>query len=164
MPLPLRRIALLVFAAWWGGLTIYAAIVVPVGADVLDATTQGFVTRRVTHWLNGLAGVAAAAALTEWWGTGRRAAAVTALLLAVTLLILVPIHHQLDRLLDVRTLSVSDPDRFYLWHRVYLWVTTVQWLAGLAHLWGLIASPHVGVDRQEFPGPGESGQTGEVVA
>ena len=49
---PFRRTAL---SLWWGGLTFYAGFVVPIGSRVTDATTQGFVTQRVTVWLNILA-------------------------------------------------------------------------------------------------------------
>jgi hypothetical protein len=50
----LIRITLLItFAIWWGGFTFYAAIVVPVGSEILgSARTQGFITQVVTHWLN----------------------------------------------------------------------------------------------------------------
>lgn len=39
--------------AWQGGFFFYAAVVVPIGSDVLGSPiTQGFVTQEVTRWLN----------------------------------------------------------------------------------------------------------------
>jgi len=43
---------LLLFAVWWGGLTFYAAIVVPIGTELIGASEQGFVTQQVTQWHN----------------------------------------------------------------------------------------------------------------
>src|SRR5947209_19521490 len=48
---------------WLGGFTFYAAVVVPIGTEVLgSAADQGWITRRVTPWLN----VAGAVALAGW--------------------------------------------------------------------------------------------------
>ncbi|MCA9269901.1 MAG: hypothetical protein KDA41_15580, partial [Planctomycetales bacterium] len=55
--------SLLPMIAWWGGLTFYAGVVVPVGAAVFGSTEQGFVTQRVTNWLNLLLAVALAASI-----------------------------------------------------------------------------------------------------
>ena len=45
--------ALLAMALWWGGLTFYAAFVVPIGVEVLGgATEQGFITQRVSNIIN----------------------------------------------------------------------------------------------------------------
>ena len=37
--------------------------------------------------------------------------------------------------------SLTDDDRFYVWHRWYLISATVQWLAGMVHLVTLIGKP-----------------------
>ena len=45
--------ALLAMALWWGGLTFYAAVVVPTGVEVLGgAAEQGFITQRVSNIIN----------------------------------------------------------------------------------------------------------------
>ena len=66
-----RFVALLAFAAWLGGFTFYAAVVVPAGTEVLGgAVAQGFITQAVTLHLN-LLGVGALAALL-WNGLATR--------------------------------------------------------------------------------------------
>src|SRR3954471_15293662 len=101
----LFRRALLVFALmfWQGGFTFYSAVVVPIGTDVLgSAAEQGWITRRVTVWLN----VAGAVALPVWaWDLAaspvptRRRQAVRWLLwgvMAAALGLLFWLHPQLD--------------------------------------------------------------------
>jgi hypothetical protein len=130
-----RPIAALSLALWIGGLTLYALVVVPVGTDVIGGTAQGFITQRVTTWLNWIGLVALVCLLaslrTRWmrgtWG-----------LLAVTLAALFAIHPRLDALLVNG--EVSDHATFYNWHRAYLIVTAVQWLAGVVHLYGVVQS------------------------
>src|SRR2546428_9021513 len=50
----LRRFLVLAALMFWqGGFTFYAAVVVPVGQQVLGSDLeQGFITRQVTQWLN----------------------------------------------------------------------------------------------------------------
>ena len=139
----LARRFLVVFALlfWQGGFTFYAAVVVPVGADVLGShTEQGFVTRRVTDFLN-LAG-AAALPLLAWDAAAARPG--TALwrrlrwsawaALALTLGLLAWMHVRLDALLAPDALEVLDRAAFRAWHRVYLWASTAQWLCALGYL------------------------------
>lgn len=134
----LQFAAMLPVVLWWGGLTFYTAIVVPVGTKTLSATEQGFVTRSVSHWLNGL--LAIVLVVLAWrFGSSRTPRRIfTWLLLLSTLGGLAICHAQLDRMLDPSTFSVSDPGRFYQIHRVYLCLTTVQWLAGVHCLWCLM--------------------------
>ena len=43
------------WGVWWGGLTFYAVVVVPIGASDFGSVEQGFVTQRVTiahNWLS----------------------------------------------------------------------------------------------------------------
>ncbi len=131
-----RRLLLLWLLLFWlGGFTFYAAVVVPIGADVLGSGfVQGLITRRVTIWLN----VAGAAALAAWaWDL---AAAPTPTrtrqwlrwllwsLLTGALVVLIWLHPRLDALLDGDAL---DHDLFRTLHRVYLWVSTVQWTGAI---------------------------------
>ena len=138
--------ARLTTACWWGGLTVYSGIVVPIGASVLGATEQGFVTQRVTNWLNVLAAAALLASARPVFRSGRRGLQAGWIILALALGTLAGLHPVLDSLLVPGHREVLDHDRFYTLHRVYLWMTTVQWLAGAQMLWmlgGLAgATPH----------------------
>ncbi|MDX1965621.1 MAG: hypothetical protein SFV23_00495 [Planctomycetaceae bacterium] len=137
----LRFLALVSLAVWWGGLTVYAGIVVPVGTELFGSTAQGFVTQRVTHWLNAFAAAALGATAPLVWMSRRRWRLATWLLLAGSLAALVVVHVWLDQLVDPVRQSVPDHARFYTVHRVYLWVTSLQWLAGIVLLWDLLETP-----------------------
>jgi hypothetical protein len=130
-----RFLVLAALAFWQGGFAFYAAVVVPMGEQVFGSPLeQGFVTRRVTNYLN-LAG-AVALALSLWdvlaakRRTRRRMLAWSAM--SLILLLQIWLHPRLDRLLDAETMSVLDPDRFYAVHRVYLIASAVQWGCALA--------------------------------
>jgi hypothetical protein len=135
-----RTSLLLLLALWQGGFMFYGAIVVPVGARVLESETeQGFITQQVTVWLNGCG----LAALVGWlWvllvdGGPSRSLKKPLLLwggLLVTLLLLVIVHGRMDRLLDIEGHSVVNPIAFYTHHRVYLILSTLQWLGSIALL------------------------------
>ncbi len=50
---PIENVSAVSFTVvFLGRLFLYAAVVVPIGGDVLGVTSQGFVTRRVTHVLH----------------------------------------------------------------------------------------------------------------
>lgn len=133
---------------WWGGLTFYAAIVVPLGTDLHGSLGQGFVTQRVTNWLNALLAAALIVSLPRtfrmarssapsradgsraWWTPPRRWLIAWGVLV-VTLIFLCWWHTWLDALLDRGHRQVRERELFYARHRVYLWLTAVQWLAGL---------------------------------
>ena len=42
------------FSLWWGGLTFYAAVVLPIASEQFGSTEQGLVTEQVAVWHNGL--------------------------------------------------------------------------------------------------------------
>ena len=104
---------------WQGGFTFYAAVVVPVGSAVLGShTEQGFVTRRVTDFLN-LAGAAALPLLAWDAAASRRGAALWRRLrwsawvaLALTLGLLAWMHVRLDALLAPDAFEVLDRAAF----------------------------------------------------
>ncbi len=135
----LRRFLVLAALMFWqGGFTFYAAVVVPVGQQVLGPPAQASVTRQVTSYLN-LAG--AVALLPLAWDVGytrdrssrrRLARWLTWIGLAATLAVLVWQHGYLDRLLDDPS-GVVDRETFHTGHRVYLWVSTVQWACSLVY-------------------------------
>ncbi len=134
--------AMLTFA--FGGFTFYASIVVPIGTDVLDARTQGFVTQQVTHRINIANSILLIGLVWEWLAsrelrsrTGNRAFIALTLLFGLGLGLLFYLHPQMDSLLDANQFSILDKDKFYFLHRVYLWTSTLQWLC-LIGLIGMI--------------------------
>lgn len=123
---------------WQGGFTFYGGVVVPVGSAVLGSERdQGFITRKVTNYLN----LAGAVVLAVWgWdlsatrGTspgGRRLRWAIWAGLVLSLILLVWFHPRLDQLLDPENLMVLDRRRFRSLHERYLIVSTVQWVGCL---------------------------------
>lgn len=119
---------------WQGGFLFYAAVVVPVGSEVLGShEQQGWITRSVTNYLN----AAGAAALALWaWdlaagraapSRGRRLRWLGWGLFAVTLGLQAWLHLRLDELLDFESLLIRDRPHFHALHRWYLIVSTAQW-------------------------------------
>jgi hypothetical protein len=132
-----RRFLLLqALLIWQGGFVFYAAVVVPIGTQVLgSASLQGAITARVTDALNvfgtiGLMFVCLDLVLsrdnsrhrtvTRWW--------CWAVALCCQFLLVV-FHHLLDSFMDPARLHVVIQPPFYPVHRAYLWASTVQWLA-----------------------------------
>ncbi len=123
---------------WQGGFTFYGGVVVPIGADVLGSDRdQGFITRRVTNYLN----LAGAVALAVWgWDLsavrgasagGRRLRWAIWAGLVLTLALLVWLHSKLDALLVPDDAAILDRRRFRTLHERYLIVITVQWVGCL---------------------------------
>lgn len=122
---------------WWGGLTFYAAIVIPIATESLGAETQGFVTQQVTRWLNVLTtawlvmvAIAAVRHRSRWrWSLWT--------VLALCQFGLFVEHARLTSLMNFSTQAIAiDRARFYAEHQIYLWITVVQWLTGLVWLTG----------------------------
>jgi hypothetical protein len=132
------------FGVWWGGLTFYAAVVVPIGTSMVGSIEQGFITQQVTWWHNGLSTVITIALLLEalrlrsGWLLGG------GVMLFVVTLLLVMQHHKLTSMMDFADHTV--PDSFYAEHAWYLWLTTGEWGLGalVAACW--IRSEHRVVD------------------
>ncbi len=136
-----RMFVVAAFAFWQGGFTFYAAVVVPIGRQVLgSAKEQGFITRQVTVYMN-LAG-GCALALFAWDIAGakdpaawrRRLRWVTWLGMVLALAILFWLHPHLDQMLDPETWGIFDRPNFRTYHRWYLWISTVQCGLGLVFL------------------------------
>lgn len=138
-----RYVTVLVLAMWMGGFTFYAEIVIPTAAKVLGSERHvGFITEQVTRWLNliGIAGLGVFLwnLMAEW----RRQPSKRRLGLAIAWVTMVLSHaglfltHPLiDRLLDPRSRTIQDYDRFLTLHNVYLSLATVQWSAALFYIW-----------------------------
>jgi hypothetical protein len=127
-----RRFLVVVLMMFWqGGFVFYSSVVVHSGDQVLGGPRkQGFVTRRVTNYLN-LAGAVALLPLawdTAAWCRRRRARWMLWGSLGVSLGVLAWLHVHLDAMLDPEGFQVLEPVRFYQWHRWYLLVSTAQWI------------------------------------
>jgi hypothetical protein len=103
-----------------------------------SAQHQGFITRRVTEWLNVTAAAALAVLALELLlcqEVSRRAARARRLLwlfMAACQALLFRLHAVLDGMMIEQGRIVTDPEAFYPVHRAYLWAHTAQWAAGLA--------------------------------
>lgn len=132
-----RFLTLVAFAFWQGGFASYTGVVVPTATDVLgSATAQGFITRKVTIWMNVAGAVAVPIMFWDAVATTRfrRSRITTTLLLALGLIALAVLHPRLDALLDTVTERVIDRPSFMRMHRQYLWISTAQWAVGVVYL------------------------------
>lgn len=128
---------LLAWSIWWGGLTLYAAIVVPIATESIGALEQGFVTQRVTEWLHGSAAVYLATGLSVSAWCRSRWQKWLIVLQFVLLASLVIVHRQLSAEMDFELKTIHDG--FYATHAIYLWLTTGMWFVGL--IYPLVALP-----------------------
>lgn len=119
----------LLWAAWWGGLTFYALVVVPIGTELLGSVEQGFVTQRVTQWHNGLGVVVALALAAEAWRLRSGAWICLSIAVAIATAGLVVWHQHLTRAMNFVERTV--PENFYAEHSIYLWITAVEWILGM---------------------------------
>lgn len=144
----LRRLLVIAAVAWWlGGFTFYAGVAIPMGVEVLGShKAVGFITQRVTNWLN-FGGVIALAILLanlllsrdvggKWI---RRTLLITWILMACIEIELIYLHPVMDRLITTHPhRMILDDDRFELLHHFYLISTTVQWALGVVHVWCIV--------------------------
>jgi hypothetical protein len=112
----LRRFCTLqALLAWHGGFLFYAAVVVPIGTDVLGS----FAALAVLAW---------DVSATPPYRLGRW---LTWVLMAACLAALFYLHAVLDANFDPARKTAADPTAFRFAHGAYLWVSTMLWLAGL---------------------------------
>jgi len=138
-----RFLVIAAIAFWLGGFTFYSGVAIPMGVEVLGThRAVGFITQRVTNWLN-VAGVVALSIflwnlLLGWRGRGkilRSTLLVTWLVMAAIEIELIALHPAMDHLLRTGPRQILDEDRFDLLHHVYLISTSVQWVFGVLHVW-----------------------------
>ena len=137
-----RLLVLTALMFWTGGFTFYAAVVVPVGAEVLGShREQGYITQKVSNYLN-VSG-AVALLLLAWDAAATRDSSpwrcrsrwLTWLGMALSLAALVALHLHLDALLAHES-SAFPVSEFRPLHRLYLWTSTEQW--GFAVLYTML--------------------------
>jgi hypothetical protein len=133
----IRQMALLVSLMFWqGGFMFYGGVVVPVGTTILGSgTEQGFITQAVTNYLNSAGVVCLILWLEHLWHDRQHGVSRIEWLAwgftTLTLVGLVGIHLQMDRLLNLEFTSVLDRAAFGKYHRIYIGTSTLQWLASL---------------------------------
>lgn len=125
-----RLFLLLVWAAWWGGLSFYAVVVVPIGTELIGSVEQGFITQHVTQWHNGLSGLFLVSLLIEAIRRRSREMWAIVIVLAIINIALVAWHAKLTAMMDFKQQAVLGS--FYAQHSIYLWLTAAEWLLGIA--------------------------------
>ncbi len=129
----LRNIStLLVFitwGVWWGGLTLYAVVVVPIGTSDLGSVEQGFVTQRVTISHNWLSVVFILCLILESFRRSSRFLFGMGIALSILTYELFRWHRHLSSMMNFQERSVQAG--FYQEHSVYLWLIATQWIIGL---------------------------------
>jgi hypothetical protein len=162
-----RFLVLAALSFWQGGFTFYAGVVVPVGTDVLGSSLkQGFITRRVTRYLN-LTGACALAVLAGDLALARdpsRRRRRGRLLLWAGMLAcqagLFGLHAYLESLLRPGRI-IADREAFRPAHRAYLWVSTFQWALAVLFLLGSMrawSAEDALVAQESTEGRGEEGE------
>jgi hypothetical protein len=139
MPLVRRFLVIQALLMWQGGFLFYAAVVIPVGSEVLGSWTQGTVTRHVTDWMNLIGGAALPILAWDQWANSnpdcRRWRWGLWVVMAVSLAGLAVLHPMIAGYVDGTAAEFERGSRtFYLWHRTYLCIATVQWAAGLGYV------------------------------
>jgi hypothetical protein len=130
-------------AFWLGGFMFYGGVVIDAGAAVLGShVKQGFITERVTDRLNLAGAVALPVILWNLARVYRLRGRVTRFLLVASWLVMAAVqvelfvlHPYMDRLLDASAKMVLDYDRFDTLHTLYLTSSSIQWAAGVVHVW-----------------------------
>ena len=135
-----RYLALAALFFWQGGFTFYAAVVVPIGQEVVGKETQPFITRQVAQWIN-ISGAAALVILALDLAAAAREARWAHLVrwlswlgMAAALVALVWLYPYIDRHLNTEVQEIFQRKEMRPWHRAYLWVSTVQWGFGLLYV------------------------------
>ncbi|MGL6074432.1 MAG: hypothetical protein ACRC8S_09760 [Fimbriiglobus sp.] len=131
-----RFVVIYAFLLWQGGFVFYGAVVVPIGSDVLGSDRpQGFITQRVTVWLNFFGLVWCAALTWDCLSHRDRWRGWLVLVSLVLQLALFAIHWEMTTYLDFDTETVTSRLTFRRWHQVYLTISTAHWLMAIVVLW-----------------------------
>lgn len=119
----------LMWAMWWGGLSFYAIVVVPIGTQLIGSIEQGFITQRVTQWHNATALIFTVCLFVEAYRSRRRGLWLSGFALLLLLPSLFVWHVHLTSMMDFKTQTV--PVTFYNEHAIYLWLTAAEWAIGI---------------------------------
>jgi hypothetical protein len=131
-----RFVVIYAFLLWQGGFVFYGGVVVPIGSEVLGSDRlQGFVTQRVTVWLNLFGLVWCAALVWDCLNVRDRSRGVLVLVSLLLQLALFAIHWEMTKYLDFERDTVVSRPTFRRWHQVYLTISTAHWLMAIVVLW-----------------------------
>ncbi|HLX62896.1 MAG TPA: hypothetical protein VKX17_16590 [Planctomycetota bacterium] len=144
-----RYALMLALLFWQGGFLFYSTVVIHVAENVLGNHVEpGFITQRVTIWLNFSGCIALSLLLINgvlalWRKAPMRSGLlVTWHIMAVALAALILLHPMLDAGINPdASRPIHNPAQFRHLHQIYLLLTTIQWLAAMIHLWCLTARP-----------------------
>jgi hypothetical protein len=142
-----RLIFILLMCLWFGGFTFYSLVVIHTGHRVFgDHRQVGFLTQRVTEWLNliGLGAIAmmlwtAAIEFPKATRLARWILGSTCVLIIAVQAALFFLHPQLDGFLDVASQTIHDRHQFKRLHLIYMNLSTVQWSATILYLGAVLA-------------------------
>jgi hypothetical protein len=136
-----RQVTTLLIALWLGSFTFYAAVVVPIGSEVLGKMNQGLVTQRVAVWINVFSLVLSVVLLADLERRGGVVRLMAACSFAMATVSLVVLHRVLSGYLSGQDLTLGTPSEFYRCHQAYLIVSTVQWVIALVMAYHLMREP-----------------------
>ncbi len=125
----LRTVFWLTWAVWWGGLTFYAAVVVPLGTEQFGGMEQGYLTAKVTIWLHLCACALIVILILRTLMTRQIAYAILTAGFAILTGLLAVQRQRMLPLMGDEIRAVADS--FYTEHALYLWLTTAQWFLGI---------------------------------
>ena len=117
------------WGVWWGGITFYALVVVPIGTSDLGSVEQGFVTQQVTIVHNWLSVILILCLICESFNRSSRYLFGLGIALSVLTYKLFRWHGHLSSMMNFQARSVQAG--FYQEHAVYLWLIAAQWIIGL---------------------------------
>ena len=120
----------IVWATWWGGLSFYAIVVIPIGTELIGSVEQGFISQKVTQWHNWLSLLFVMFLAIDAHVRRRGTLWIIVALLVFINIMLVVWHSILSSQMDFEQKTV--PSGFYAQHAVYLWFTAAQWIVGMA--------------------------------
>jgi len=129
-----RRFVLLAALLFWqGGFLFYAAVVIPIGREVLgNILEQARITRQATHALNLAGGIALVPlawdilAVPDPVRARYRSRVLLWVLLLGSLLSLVWLRYVLERQFDPSALKIADHSAFSVEHQVYVGLSITQ--------------------------------------
>ncbi|WP_026994695.1 hypothetical protein [Flectobacillus major] len=128
----LYKLTLITLAFWWGAFTFLAAVVIPIGANILGSQLEmGFITQQVTNELNflGMLVFMIYAYYTKHITDSSQYLFYnfTAALLIGGQLFLFLMHYHLTDLMDFVHRKIPHPLTFHSLHRAYMITNVIIW-------------------------------------
>ena len=93
---------------WWGGLSFYAIVVVPIGTEQIGSVGQGFITQEVTQWHNVFSMLFVLCLAIEAFNRKTRSVWIVVALLATITIALLIAHSMLSQQMDFQKKNGTD--------------------------------------------------------